>query len=207
MSDARAAILGRLEAAQRSARLPPTEAAPPPEARPWTPAERLERFRAELQALGVEVHVEESAEAVCARVASVLAGRRVFSWDPAHLPYDLAALLADPVLAAHPREAQAAAEVGLTGCAAAIAETGSLAVLSGPGRSRAASLLPPAYVAVVRRADLVDTMGEFFRTRAADLDAAASCTFITGPSRTADIELTLTLGVHGPGKVTVVVGP
>jgi len=50
-------------------------------------------------------------------------------------------------------------------------------------------------------------MGEFFRERAADIAASACCTFVTGPSRTADIELTLTLGVHGPGRVIVVVGP
>ena len=50
-------------------------------------------------------------------------------------------------------------------------------------------------------------MGEFFRERRHRVAAAANCTFITGPSRTADIELTLTLGVHGPGKVTVVIGP
>ena len=102
---------------------------------------------------------------------------------------------------------QAAAEIGVTGCDAAIAETGSIVLLSGPGKSRSASLLPPVHLAVVRRNELRFSMGEFFKEFAGAMAAAACCTFVTGPSRTADIELTLTLGVHGPGKVIVVMGP
>jgi L-lactate dehydrogenase complex protein LldG len=59
----------------------------------------------------------------------------------------------------------------------------------------------------VQPKDLCFSMGEFFQTHAERVTASASCTFVTGPSRTADIELTLTLGVHGPGKVIVLVGP
>ena len=81
------------------------------------------------------------------------------------------------------------------------------AVLSGPGHSRSVSLLPPVHVAIVSPPDFCFTMGEFFARAAGRIGEAACCTFITGPSRTADIELTLTLGVHGPGKVVVVVGP
>jgi L-lactate dehydrogenase complex protein LldG len=112
-----------------------------------------------------------------------------------------------PVLGSHRREDQASAEIGLTGCDGAIAETGTVALLSGPGRSRTVSLLPPVHVAVLRSGDVVFTMKEFLRLHAKALESAACCSFITGPSRTADIELTLTLGVHGPGRVVVVVGP
>ena len=102
---------------------------------------------------------------------------------------------------------QASAEIGLTGADAAIAETGSLVLLSGAGKPRAASLLPPTHLAIVRRSDLCASMGEFFAAHADAIARTACCTFVTGPSRTADIELTLTLGVHGPGVVIVVVGP
>jgi L-lactate dehydrogenase complex protein LldG len=204
---ARAAILSRLSAAQRTAYLPVA-----PEAGPVAPASRgaaecLERFRQELAALGVACHVEESAAAVRDRVASLVAGKAVLSWDAGQLPYDLGPVVAGGAVGASPRADQACAEIGVTGCQAALAETGSLVLLSGQGRSRAVSLLPPVHLAVVRRQDLWFTMGEFFAANGPRLAGESSCTFVTGPSRTADIELTLTLGVHGPGTVMVVVGP
>ena len=207
MSDARGHVLSRLRAAQRTARLPVVAAGPQYATPRRTNDQCLARFVDELALLAVETHVATSADEVRARVAAALAGRRVLSWDPGLLPYDLASVVGSPLLGSSPRAAQAEADVGLTACEAAIAETGSLALLSGPGRSRAVSLLPPLHVAVVRRADLVFSMGEFLRDRAERIAAAANCTFVTGPSRTADIELTLTLGVHGPGAVIVVIGP
>jgi L-lactate dehydrogenase complex protein LldG len=208
---ARAAILQRVRQAQRTARIPPVHAehAPSAVAAPRrTETYGLPRFLSELTALGVANYVEETDDAVRERVRSIVGGRTVFSWDFDRLPYDLARVLpAGAARGVSPRDLQAAAEIGVTGCHAAVAETGSLVVLSGPGTPRAASLLPPVHLCVVRRSDLLPTMGEFFAARAADIAAAACCTFITGPSRTADIELTLTLGVHGPGEVIVVVGP
>ena len=157
--------------------------------------------------MGVEHHLETSAADARGRVATFVEGRRVLSWAPERLPYDVGSLLKDASFGGSGRPEQAEAEVGLTGCDAAIAETGSLALLSGPGQSRAVSLLPPLHVAVVRPTDLWFSMGEFLSAQTGRLAGAACCTFITGPSRTADIELTLTLGVHGPGRVVVVIGP
>ena len=225
---ARDAILNRVRAAARSGRIPIWSAkasafaeAPADSPKPWRrrsaernsaeSAERTDdlvaRFFSELKALGVECHVELTADAVRARVTTVAKGQAVFGWDTDRLPYDVGAVLSSPVTETDTRERQAAAALGVTGCHAAIAETGSLVVLSGQGTPRAASLLPPVHLCLVRRADLFDTMEAFFRERAGDIANAACCTFITGPSRTADIELTLTLGVHGPGEVIVVVGP
>jgi L-lactate dehydrogenase complex protein LldG len=203
----RAAVLARLAAAQRTARLPPPPAAKPLVSTPRGVAECRERFAQELAALGVDCHVEGSPEAVCARVSALVEGKKVLSWDPEELPYGLGAVLSRAARGASPRAEQAAAEIGVTGCHGAVAETGSLAVLSGPGHSRSVSLLPPMHVAVVKPEDFCFTMGEFFAREARRIGEAACCTFITGPSRTADIELTLTLGVHGPGNVVVVVGP
>jgi L-lactate dehydrogenase complex protein LldG len=203
----RAAILARLSVAQRTARLPPFTA--PPTGLAWPTLDReelLARFESELAALGVEHHRAASAADVRERVRPFVAGRRVLSWDPERLPYDVGSLLVEPIFGSGTLPLQASADVGVTGCHAAIAETGSLVLLSGPGTSRTVSLLPPVHLAVVRSEDLCFTMGELFATRQ-DLRNAASCTIVTGPSRTADIELTLTLGVHGPGEVVVVIGP
>ena len=207
MSDARAAILGRLRQAQRTGRVPQAARVEIPVAPALKADELLGRFLGEITALGVEPHVESSAGAVRARVTALVESRRVFAWDPPWLPYDVASVLADAVRGASPRDEQASADIGVTGCDAAIAETGSVVLLAGDGRPRAASLLPPVHLAIVRRGDLRFSMGEYFRERGPAIAAASSCMVVTGPSRTADIELTLTVGVHGPGKVIVVVGP
>jgi len=98
----------------------------------------------------------------------------------------------------------AASAVGLTGAQAAIAESGSLVLVSGPGRSRLASLLTPIHVAILHRTRIVPTLPDLFRVHT-DLPALGSnLVIITGPSRTADIEMTLSRGVHGPREIHVI---
>ena len=167
----------------------------------------IERFVGELAALGVESFVESTTDDVRARVKGIVGARSVLAWNARELPYDVDRVLVGAARGSSARDVQAAAQIGVTGCDAAIAETGSLVLLSGEGKPRTASLLPPIHLAIVRRTDLCDSMDELFRARAADIAGAACCTVVTGPSRTADIELTLTLGVHGPGQVVVVIGP
>lgn len=200
-------ILARLRAARAGVRLPRVEAgalAPPAE----TPPDAcLLRFEVEATALGVECYVESSVAAVHARLAALVKGRRVLSWDASALPYDAGRVLHDVVTGSSSRTEQAAADVGVTGCDAAIAETGSLVMFSAPGRSRTASLLPLVHLALLERAHIHFSMAEVLERYQDRLRTSASCTLITGPSRTADIELTLTLGIHGPGRVAVIVGP
>jgi L-lactate dehydrogenase complex protein LldF len=97
------------------------------------------------------------------------------------------------------------AEAGLTGALAAFADTGTLVVASGPGRSQLASLLPPIHLALLRAKDLYPTMADWLeRGGSQTVQETSNVTFISGPSRTADIEMTLTIGVHGPERVIVV---
>ena len=211
MSDPRTAILNRLRQAQRTGRLPaPARNVVVPAPKPFTSDELLARFLGELAALGVEAHVETNDSCVRERIRAIMADVEnplAFAWDAAWLPYGVGDIMPNTVLGSSPRDDQARAGIGVTGSDGAIAETGSVVVLAGEGRPRAASLLPPVHLAIVKRNDLRFAMGEYFRERADAIASASSCMVVTGPSRTADIELTLTLGVHGPGKVIVVVGP
>ena len=99
----------------------------------------------------------------------------------------------------------AAAEVGLTEADYGVAESGTLALLHRPGQGRALSLLPPVHVAIVQAADLLPDLAALFLRLASDpRHPASALTFITGPSRTGDIEFVLTKGVHGPAEVHIV---
>jgi L-lactate dehydrogenase complex protein LldG len=96
------------------------------------------------------------------------------------------------------------AVVGVTGAHAALADTGSLALIHGEGRGRLVSLLPPIHVALVPVTGLHATLGAWFDAEPDLLRQSANVVLVTGPSRTADIEMTLTRGVHGPRIVHVV---
>ena len=102
------------------------------------------------------------------------------------------------------------ADLGVTGADLAVAETGTLVLSAAAGRPRSTSLLPPCHVAVFDRTALVETLEqvgialEAWHDGPAPAARGAVINFITGPSRTADIELTLTRGVHGPKEVHAV---
>jgi len=86
---------------------------------------------------------------------------------------------------------------------AAIAETGSLVFSSEGAKAVQAGLLPPHHVAIVSAGNIYETLDDYFST--VGNSPPTNITLETGPSRTADIELTLTIGVHGPGRLTVIV--
>ena len=105
------------------------------------------------------------------------------------------------------RAAILAADVGVSSADFAIAETGSLAVFAKPGQERVVSLVPPVHIAIVCLdqilPDLFDLFAEVERRGLANLPS--NLALITGPSKTGDIELELTTGVHGPGQWHVVI--
>lgn len=93
--------------------------------------------------------------------------------------------------------------VGVTGCVAASAETGTVALACGPGAPRAVSLTPDLHLCVVP-VELVDDDLGLALARATAHGVPANLVWISGPSRSADIEKRITLGVHGPRTLTVV---
>jgi len=182
---------------------------------------RIARFALEFEAVAGVVHEPATPDelvGVIVGIAAQQATLRVLAWSDAaigvpglHGRLVAAGLsLVDPQLdQLGPRRSGQvadldAASIGLTGVDAAIAETGSLVVVSGPGRPRLASLLTPVHIAIVRHGDIVPSLRSLVRARPALVTAGSNFVGITGPSRTADIEHTLSRGVHGPGEVHVI---
>jgi L-lactate utilization protein LutC len=91
------------------------------------------------------------------------------------------------------------AEAGVTLCDAAIAETGSLLLSAGPGRQRLHSLVPPVHIVLLDPGQVVASLDEGL-ARLTGRTAA----LVTGPSRTADVEGVIVMGVHGPKRLIVV---
>jgi L-lactate dehydrogenase complex protein LldG len=103
----------------------------------------------------------------------------------------------------------ARANIGVTGVDYLIAETASASLVSREGMSRMASLLPPVHIAVAHIDQVMENLGDLLTLREAELaDEDAPnwyMNLVSGPSKTADIEQTIVIGVHGPGEVHLVV--
>ena len=96
-------------------------------------------------------------------------------------------------------------EVGITRAQAGIAETGTLVLDSSCERNRLVSVVPPVHIAILRASRIYATLAEVLAMLQSGKEVSPAITFITGPSRTADIELTLTIGVHGPHELYVII--
>jgi L-lactate dehydrogenase complex protein LldG len=224
MTTARDRILGRLRAAQARPFARPDPRADDPgaahaawEARqpPIAAGDLAERFAAAQRAAGSSVVFAPAWEALPAAVTpwigafgiqSALTGR-----EPRFEPLRRHLEALGVALARYERPAEAqraelfAADLGITASAAAVAETGSIVLIPSPEEPRLLSLAPPIHLAVVERAAIVPTLADFIRTGAYQRRVPANLVFVSAASRTADIELTLALGVHGPKTLLVAV--
>jgi len=97
------------------------------------------------------------------------------------------------------------ADVGITCADYALADTGTLVMLSSKEEARMISLLPPAHIAIVQKSRILSGLDELLTRVPRPADLTSSMVLITGPSRTGDIEQILVRGVHGPGEIHVVV--
>ena len=223
MSSGRAAVLAGVRRSLAAAKLPDVAPLPAlPAAPPAGEAALVARFAAELAAVGGEFVAPESdaaARQVVVDLVREAGGGPILTWteDELALPGLGEALGAVgvvregahlPVAAEARRVAAQALDrplVGITGALAGLADTGSIVLLSGPGRPAVTSLAPPLHIALLSRQAIVPDLRAFLATRdPRDLTAWRNLVFITGPSRTADIEMILTRGVHGPARLVVV---
>ena len=183
-----------------------------------------EAFVQALTALTGHVHSATSAGGAAEVVAAVAAehGSSSFlSWDDDQLgcpgllnelasrgltrvTYDLSF---DPARRAAEVPALGEAVVGLTGSLALIADAGAIVLSSGRGRGRLASLLPPVHIALASASRIWPSLPALFSAEPGLVGQGANLVVIAGPSRTADIEMTLTHGVHGPKHLHVVLMP
>jgi L-lactate dehydrogenase complex protein LldG len=169
----------------------------------------IETFARELTALGAHLTTCQETEAaeIVLRLLEERATNSLLAWEPEGLPEGLLEELESAgVRVMHPTtettEASSQVRVGLTGATAAVADTGTLFLTGGPGQALSASLLPEVHIAILREADLYPHLPEVLARR--ELRQASAAVLISGPSRTADIEMTLTIGVHGPGELHVI---
>jgi L-lactate dehydrogenase complex protein LldF len=165
-------------------------------------AERIARFDTELTALDGKFTCCKHAE-LAQRVLGLLHDRKIttiMAWEADRLPAGLLACLKEKgVKVTH--EPDPKVEAGLTGALAGVAETGTLLLPGGKGRPLTASLLPFVHIAILRAEDILPDMAAALKLR--ELSQCSAAALVSGPSRTADIEMTLTLGVHGPREVHV----
>jgi L-lactate dehydrogenase complex protein LldG len=183
----------------RSPKAPPMRPPLPPkpsEAQSLTSL--ADRFKLEHERVLGEVHVVRSPEDAGAMLGTLLEGKKSFIRS-SHEILDRVGIgtLIENLQVLEAKDA----EVGITGCEGAIAATGSVGFSSHWGRL--AALLPYHHIIVMRADQLVPDLEDWY-LKLALTDLPSAWGMHTGPSKSADIEQTMALGVHGPGKVDVI---
>jgi len=187
-----------------------------PAARQWLPkvgdsfAEQLALFQKNAAELKAEFQLLASRDEMKNALAKIAANEswKKFATHPGELTDFASANLGLPICrtdGGYDVQEMEACDAGITACDALVAQTGSVLVTSRSAGGRALSVLPPHHVVLARREQLVADLPAAFallqKKYASDFPSMIS--FITGPSRTGDIERILVLGAHGPKKLTL----
>ena len=154
----------------------------------------VDDFRTWLESYDGRLHEAASLDEAREKARALIGGATVARWAD------------EPLDGIAEKEAPAEeAEVSLIHADLAVARTGAIACAHLPGRARAVGLLPPRQVALVRASDLVpemaDAVARFFETGS---PPPPNVIFISGPSRTSDIEQRSIRGMHAPGELDVI---
>ena len=170
-------------------------------------ADPIEQFKRECDRVGTTHSHAQNREGVPHEVGRYLQANdlehRVVGWN------ELASLdWAGAGITFEDRLAHGEDRTGITGCFCAIAETGTLLMLSSPAHPKKTALLPETHIAVVSTSRMVATMEAAFALLRAERGELPRATwFVSGASRTADIEMTLVIGAHGPYRAHVILIP
>ncbi len=214
-------FLAAVRTATAASSLPPAPNAAPVDA---AVDDLVATFAARLAAVDGVVHRPQRREEIASLVVDIAltsGASRFVAWDRDQLPMPevLDAVLAAGLTPVHgevpvdPDERLArlaelgTADVGITGALAGFAVSGSIVLTAGPGRPRFASLIPDVHIALLPMSALTTQASAWLAVNSAEVAATANLVFITGPSRTGDIEMKLNLGVHGPRTIHVVLVP
>jgi len=213
MTDTRERILSSL----RMQTSPPApEPAVPVRRFAWDLDERLDRFQRTAESVRTEVHrVDGDWPLALARLLQqkgashlrfgplgLLAAELVGGW-----PEDGPTLIVHDEPIETCRDALFSADAGFTSCRGAIAETGSLVLWPGPSEPRLLSLVPPIHCVLLEGRTITSTLQEMILDQGWSQGMPTNALLISGPSRSADIEQTITYGVHGPTELIVLLRP
>ncbi len=221
-SAARAAIFHRIRTAHRRPATATAEelaavedylARHPQGPRPAIEGDLRLRFRAMAERMSSTVdevpHLADAPAAAARFLAAQALPKRAVAW-PALASLNWAgAGMAVETRPPRRDESQGADLVGITGCFCAFAETGTIVLASGPQTHASTHLLPETHIALVPASRIVRGMEDAFALLRAERGGGEmmprALNMVSGPSRTADIELTLVLGAHGPYRVHIIV--
>lgn len=170
----------------------------------------IERFRENLISIGGNCAVVENIENAAREISAIIEktnARKIAVSDSDSVEKAFEFLKTDAEIVKNASASELFEfDLGITGAEWAIAETGTLVLESDKETNRLTSLVPPIHVCLVETKKLRRTLGEVLQKLSENgrENLSRAITFITGPSRTSDIELTLAIGVHGPGELYVI---